>query len=250
MGTLGCLAPGRVFLGIGTGESLNEIPSIGGEWPEFKERFARLREATELMRRLWREERVTFDGEYYHTHNATIYDKPAEGIPLYIAASGALAARYAGRVADGFICTSGKKPELYAETLIPAVKEGAGKAGRDYDSIEKMIEMKVSFDTDRDRALQDTTHWAALALSSDEKTGVEDPLEMEKLADALPVERAASRWIVSADPEEQVAQIRPYLELGFTHLVFHFPGPDQERALRLYASEVLPRLGEAGGKRF
>lgn len=242
MGTLGCLAPGRVFLGIGTGESLNEIPSIGGEWPEFKERFARLREATELMRRLWTEDRVTFRGEYYQTNNATIYDKPAEGIPLYVAASGAVAARYAGRVADGFICTSGKKPELYSETLIPAVQEGAQKAGRDYDAIEKMIEMKVSYDTDLDHAMQDTTHWAALALSPDEKTGVEDPLEMEKLADALPVERAASRWIVSDDPDEQIERIKPYLALGFTHLVFHFPGEDQERHLRLYAQDVLPRL--------
>jgi coenzyme F420-dependent glucose-6-phosphate dehydrogenase len=242
MGTLGCLAPGRVFLGVGTGESLNEIPAIGCEWPEFKERFARLREAVTLMRRLWTEDRVTFDGEYYQTRNATIYDKPEEPVPLYVAASGAMAARYAGRVADGFICTSGKKPELYSETLIPAVQEGAEKAGRPAGGIELMIEMKVSFDTDRDRAMQDTKHWAALALSSDEKTGVEDPLEMERLADALPVERAASRWIVSDDPDEQVEKIKPYLELGFTHLVFHAPGPDQERFLRLYAKEVLPRL--------
>jgi len=71
---------------------------------------------------------------------------------------------------------------------------------------------------------------------------VEDPLEMEKLAAAVPLERAASRWIVSADPEEQLAQIRPYYDLGFTHLVFHAPGPDQSRFLRLYAEQVLPLL--------
>jgi coenzyme F420-dependent glucose-6-phosphate dehydrogenase len=71
---------------------------------------------------------------------------------------------------------------------------------------------------------------------------VEDPREMERLADALPLERAASRWIVSADPEEQLAQIRPYVELGFTHLVFHAPGPDQARFLRLYSQQVLPLL--------
>jgi coenzyme F420-dependent glucose-6-phosphate dehydrogenase len=242
MGTLACLAPGRVFLGVGTGESLNETPSIGVEWPEFKERFARLKEAVELMGRLWTEDRVTYHGEYYRTENATIYDKPDEPVPMYVAGAGAVAARYAGRVADGFICTSGKKPELYSETLLPAVREGADKEGRDYATIEKMIEMKVSFDTDRERALEDTRHWAALALSPEEKVGVEDPLQMEKLADALPVERAASRWIVSADPDEQVAKIKPYLDLGFTHLVFHAPGPDQERFLRLYAEEVLPRL--------
>jgi coenzyme F420-dependent glucose-6-phosphate dehydrogenase len=75
--------------------------------------------------------------------------------------------------------------------------------------------------------------------------GIEDPMELERLADALPVERAASRWIVSSDPDEQVARIQPYIDLGFTHLVFHAPGPDQERFLRLYAQEVLPRLREA-----
>jgi coenzyme F420-dependent glucose-6-phosphate dehydrogenase len=242
MGTLACLAPGRVFLGVGTGESLNETPSTGVEWPEFKERFARLKEAVDLMRLLWTEDRVTFDGEFYTTQNATIYDKPADPVPLYVAGSGAVAARYAGRVADGFICTSGKKPELYSETLLPAVAEGLEKAKRDPSQVELMIEMKVSFDSERDRALEDTRHWAALALSPEEKIGVEDPLEMEKLADALPLERAASRWIVSSDPDEQVEQIKPYLDLGFTHLVFHAPGPDQERFLRLYAKEVLPRL--------
>ena len=242
MATIAVLNPGRTILGVGTGESLNEVPATGMEWPKFKERFGRLREAIELMRRLWTEERVTFEGEYYKTANATIYDRPDEPVPIYIAAAGPTASRLAGRVGDGFICTSGKAPELYRETLLPNVQLGLDKAGRSMDDIEKTIEMKVSFDTDIDRAKQDTTHWAALALSAEEKMGVEDPLEMEKLADALPVERAASRWIVSDDPDEHIEQIAPYIELGFTHLVFHAPGPDQERFMRLYAKEVLPRI--------
>ena len=219
MGTLGELFPGRVMLGVGTGESLNEVPATGIDWPPFKVRFARLREAIELMQRLAREERVSYQGEHFRTDNATIYDRP-----------------------DGFICTSGKAPELYRDTLLPAVAEGLDKAGRSPDSIEYMIEMKVSFDTDRDRAMQDTRHWAALALSGEEKMGIEDPMEMERLADALPVERAASRWIVSDDPDEHVERMAETIELGFTHLVFHAPGPDQKRFLDLYAETVLPRL--------
>jgi len=242
MGTIAVLNPGRTILGVGTGESLNEVPATGIEWPKFKERFGRLREAIELMRRLWTEERVSFDGEYYKTANATIYDRPDEPVPIYIAAAGPTASRLAGRVGDGFICTSGKAPELYRETLLPNVQEGLDEAGRAMDEIEKTIEMKVSFDTDKERAIRDTKHWAALALSPEEKTGVEDPIEMEKLADALPIERAASRWIVSADPDEHIERIAPYIELGFRHLVFHSPGPDQERFLRLYAKEVLPRI--------
>src|SRR5258707_4670092 len=122
-GTLGAMFPGRVVLGIGTGESLNEVPATGSPWPEFKERFARLREAVTLIRKLWSEERVSFEGQYYRTENATIYDRPATMVPIYVAAAGALVAKYAGRAGDGFICTSGKGLELYNETLLPKLAE-------------------------------------------------------------------------------------------------------------------------------
>lgn len=242
MATIACLNPNRVFVGVGTGESMNEVPVLGIEWPEFKVRFGRMKEAIEIMRRLWTEDFVSFEGDYFKTHNATLYDRPSETVPLYVAASGAVASRLAGRLADGFICTSGKGRELYEETLLPAVREGADKASRDYDAIEKMIEVKVSFDRDRDRAMEDTRIWAALALPADAKMGVEDPREMERLAAELPLETAASRWIVSDDPDEHVEQIHQYVELGFTHLVFHGPGADQGRFIRSYGEEILPRL--------
>jgi coenzyme F420-dependent glucose-6-phosphate dehydrogenase len=247
-GTLGSMFPGRVILGIGTGESLNEVPSTGQPWPEFKERFARLREAVTLIRTLWREERVSFEGQYYRTEKATIYDRPETEVPIYVAAAGALVARYAGRSGDGFICTSGKKWDLYTDTLMPKVAEGLAAATepkkQPYDN---MIEVKVSFDTDAKRALEDTRHWAALALTPEEKVSVEDPVEMQRLADSLPLERAASRWIVSNDPDEQVEKIAPYVGLGFRHLVFHAPGPDQARFLKLYGEQVLPRLRKRFG---
>ncbi len=240
-GTLGAMFPGRVVLGIGTGESLNEVPATGLHWPEFKERFARLRESVTLIRRLWSEERVSFEGQYYRTENATIYDRPAEMVPIHVAAAGALVAKYTGRNADGFICTSGKKWELYTETLLPKVAEGLAESSR-AAGFDRMIEVKVSFDTDRERAMRDTRHWAALALSAEEKLSVEDPLAMEQLADALPLERAASRWIVSTDPEEHVERIGAYVGLGFRHLVFHAPGLDQVRFIELYGRDVLPKL--------
>ncbi|MCS0496224.1 glucose-6-phosphate dehydrogenase (coenzyme-F420) [Ancylobacter sp. MQZ15Z-1] len=246
-GTLGQLFPGRVVLGVGSGESLNEVPATGAPWPEMKERFARLREAVRLIKQLWSEERVSFEGEYYRTERATIYDRPERPVPIYVAGAGPMVAKFAGRVGDGFICTSGKPMELYTDTLLPNVAAGLEASGRPSDTYDRMIEMKVSFDTDKARALADTRLWAALALSPEEKMSVEDPLEMEKLADALPVERAARRWIVSDDPEEHVERIRPYVELGFNHLVFHAPGEDQERFLKLYSEQVMPRLRAAFG---
>ena len=238
--TLGCLAPGRVILGVGTGESLNEVP-VGVAWPEQAERFARLRESVGLIQQLWRGERLTIEGEYYRTANATIYDRPEEPVPVYIAASGPAAARLAGRIADGFICTSGKGAELYVDTLLPGLVEGAEKAGRDAAGIDKMIEMKVSFDTDHAQAMEDTKIWAALALTGEQKMGIHDALEMEEAAKlAEPV--AHRRWLVSADPDEHIEQIAPYLAYGFNHLVFHFPGKDQETAIKRYGELILPRL--------
>ncbi len=238
--TLGCLAPGRVILGVGTGESLNEVP-VGVAWPEQAERFARLRESVGLIQQLWRGERLTIEGDYYRTANATIYDRPEEPVPVYIAASGPAAARLAGRIADGFICTSGKGAELYVDTLLPGLVEGAEKAGRDAAGIDKMIEMKVSFDTDHAQAMEDTKIWAALALTGEQKMGIHDALEMEEAAKlAEPV--AHRRWLVSADPDEHIEQIAPYLAYGFNHLVFHFPGKDQEAAIKRYGELILPRL--------
>lgn len=239
--TLGMLFPGRVVLGVGTGEALNEA-ALGIPWPEPPERFARLKEALELIELLWREDSVTFDGQFYRTQSATIYDRPDTPVPIYIGAAGPAATRLAGRVAAGFITTSGKARELYTETLLPALAEGLEKAGRASDEVDTLMEMKVSFDHDRERALQDTRYWAPLALTPEEKMTVEDPKEMQRLADALPIERAASRWIVSTDPDEHVAKISEYLAMGFRHLVFHGPGADQERFIRLYGEEILPRL--------
>jgi coenzyme F420-dependent glucose-6-phosphate dehydrogenase len=241
--SMGCMYPGRIFLGVGSGEALNEIATgWRGEWPEFKERFARLRESVDLMRTLWTEDRVTFDGEYYSTVDASIYDRPETPIPVYVAAGGPVVARYAGRAGDGFICTSGKGMSLYTDELIPAVKEGADQANRSFDDIDRMIEIKLSYDTDADAALENTRFWAPLALSKEQKHDITDPVEMEKAADALPIEQIASRWIVGSDPDEVVAGIKQYVDAGLNHLVFHSPGQDQRRFLELFERDLAPRL--------
>ena len=238
--TLGVLAPGRVFLGVGTGEAMNETPVTGDAFPGRKERRLRLREAIGLIRELWTGERVDFEGDYYRTSKATIYDRPEEPVPIYVAASGPLAAKLAGRLGDGFICTSGKDPELY-DRLLANVVEGAEAAGRDPGEIHHMIEVKVSYDRDLEYAREACTWWAALALTPEEKEGVDDPIEMERLADAN-AERAPTRFIVSNDPEEMAAGIRHYADLGFDELILHAPGEDQARFLDQFGEDVLPLL--------
>lgn len=240
--TLACLYPGRVMLGLGTGEALNETAVTGAPWPDFKGRFARMREAVTLIRRLWSEDEVTFDGEFYRTVSATVYDKPDQPVPVYVAAGGPVVARYAGRAADGFICTSGKGMELYTDALLPAVAEGAATAGRDPAAIDKMIEIKLSYDRDPERARENCRFWAPLSLTQEQKHSVDSAQQMQRLADELPIDQVTERWIVASDPDAALAQIQPYVDAGLNHLVFHGPGHDQQRFLTQFSTDVLPRL--------
>jgi coenzyme F420-dependent glucose-6-phosphate dehydrogenase len=240
--TLGCLTPGRAFLGVGTGEALNERPATGVDMPGRKERRRRLAESIELIRRLWTEERVDFEGNWYTTVKATVYDRPEEPLPIYVAASGPLAAKLAGRVGDGFICTSGKDPALYDE-LLAKVAEGAEQAGRDAAGIRRMIEIKVSYDRDLELAFKNCEFWAALALAPEQKEGIEDPIEMERVANEN-LDRAHTRFICSNDPEEVVEKVAVYSQLGFDELVLHAPGPDQARFLGQFGEDVLPLMRE------
>jgi coenzyme F420-dependent glucose-6-phosphate dehydrogenase len=242
--TLALLNPSRVILGVGSGEALNEI-SVGlAQWPDFKERYARLRESVRLLRALWAGERVTFDGEFYRTVGATIYDRPEGGVPIYVAAGGPQMAKYAGRVGDGFICTSGKGMGLYTDSLLPAVADGVAESGRAPGDVVRMIEIKLSYAATRAEALENTRFWAPLSLSAEQKHGLDDPMAMAAAADALPIEQVASRWIVETTPEGVVDAVRPYVEAGFDHLVFHAPGHDQEGFLGSFGAEVVPRLRE------
>ncbi len=134
-------------------------------------------------------------------------------------------AKYAGRVGDGFICTSGKGMDLYTDKLLPAVEDGLEAAGRPSGDIARMIEIKLSYAPTREEALDNTRFWAPLSLSAEQKHQLDDPVEMAAAADRLPIEQVASRWIVETTPEAVVDAVRPYVDAGFDHLVFHAPGP-------------------------
>ena len=198
------------------------------------------------MRALWTEDTVSFEGDYYTLVDATIYDRPEQPVPIYVAAGGPMVARYAGRHGDGFICTSGKGMDLYTEKLVPGVEEGAAKEDRDAATIDKMIEIKISYDRDPEAARENCRFWAPLSLTAEQKHSVGSSQEMERLADELPIEQITQRWIVASDPDEAVEQIRPYVDAGLNHLVVHGPGDDQRRFLTQFSEDVLPKLRALG----
>ena len=120
------------------------------------------------------------------------------------------------------------------------------RALRDVADIDKMIEIKISYDTDPEAALENTRFWAPLSLTPEQKHSIEDPIEMEAAADALPIEQVAKRWIVASDPDDAVEQVKAYVDAGLNHLVFHAPGHDQRRFLELFEKDLAPRLRKLG----
>ena len=243
--TLGCLTPGRVFLGVGTGEAMNETPVTGGAFPGRKERRLRLAEAIQLIRRLWSEERVDFDGEL-------LRDQARDGLRPPRAARADLrrgvgaAGREARRPRRRRLHLHERKGPGAIRGAARQRRGGAEQAGRDPAALRRMIEIKVSYDRDRERAFANTHWWAALALTPEQKEGVEDPVEMERLADAN-LDRAHTRFICSDDPEEVVEAIGRYTALGFDELVMHGPGEDQPRFIEQFAADVLPLLRSGEG---
>ncbi len=105
-----------------------------------------------------------------------------------------------------------------------------------------MIEIKISYDRDHDRALENCRFWAPLSLTPEQKHSMDSAAEMERLADELPIEQVAQRWIVTSDADEAVELVRPYVDAGLNHLVVHGPGHDQERFLTQFSEDVLPKL--------
>jgi len=154
--TLGAMYPGRVHLAIGTGEAMNEVP-LGYEWPPYPERRKRLIDACEIISRLWDGGFLDYDGHYWTTNSLNLYTLPDERVPLYVAGNGPKSTRVAGRYADGFLTLVDN--ERYAETLVPALEDGADEAGRDPDSITRTKQLLVSYDKSRERALDSVGFW-------------------------------------------------------------------------------------------
>jgi coenzyme F420-dependent glucose-6-phosphate dehydrogenase len=238
--TLGAMYPGRVFLGIGTGEALNEIP-VGMGWPSFKERSKRLEEAAQIIRLLWTTEWVTFNGKYFKLRKANLYTKPPRPVPLYIAASGPTVARIAGKYADGFI-TLPFPEDHYRNVLFPEMEKGAREKGRDPSKIEKIMEMQVSYDEEYPKAVQAARWWAPTVMPVFFKYGISDPREIEAHGNLISEEGLKTGWFISADLDEHIREIERYVKLGFTNIHIQSSSPDEKKFIKTFGTKVLPYI--------
>jgi coenzyme F420-dependent glucose-6-phosphate dehydrogenase len=230
----------RVILGLGTGEAMNEIP-LGFSWPPLPERRARLVEAVTIMKRLWTEEFVNFEGKYYNLHDANLYMHA--DVPIYLAGFGPKMARLAGKQADGVI-TVIKPLEYTKNVLFPAIEEGARSSGRSPDEITKVIELDVAYDEDYDKALSSARCLAPTLVPDVFNKPYGDPRKLELLGKDVTDKEIAQAYLVGISPDEQIARIEEAFRTGFDHVYIWSVGPDEEKFIKMYKQKVLPYFGK------
>lgn len=238
--TMGNMYPGRITLGLGSGEGMNEIP-LGFDWPPLPDRITRLEEAITIIRKLWDEEWVTYAGKYWKLKKARLYTRPPKPIPLFLAAMGPKMARLAGEKADGMI-TLKFEEDFYKETLFPQLERGAKNAGRDYKKIEKAVELWVSYDEDYDRAMQATKFWGAQMLPFIFKYGISDPREIESYGQLVGEEQIDKAWCISPDTEAHIKFLQKHAKLGFNKIYVLSSSPNMQKTIEVYGKEVLPHV--------
>lgn len=236
--TLSMLAPGRVFLGVGSGEALNETAATG-HWGNYEERAGRLTEAVELIRQLWSGEWVNFAGQYYQVPQTKLYDPPKHPIPIYIAASGPKSMRLAGIHGDGLITDSERALQ---QDLRQAFDEGARSVGKNPDTMPVLAEHMVIVGDEND-ARAGAKLWNFLPNSWSKYVNVEDPREIEHEAQQdVPLEKVYGKWPISRDPQVHIGAIQKLIDGGVTQIYVHSPQPDQQAVIDYYGREVLPKL--------
>jgi coenzyme F420-dependent glucose-6-phosphate dehydrogenase len=238
--TLGVMFPNRVFLGVGRGEALNEVPA-GNPWPSNLERLQRLKEAIHLIKKLWTEEWVNFRGQYYWVKDSNLYTRPERPIPIYIAGLKPQSAQLAGEEGDGFI-TNELDVEFIKNKLLPAVKEGTRRSGKDYDSLEKILFIPASYDEDLQKALQSIRFWRGAMIKAFFEVDVHDPRIIEENAQVIGDDTLQEKLLVISNAEEGIKKLKKYTDLGFNEIVLTNSSPNREKLINLIAEKIAPEF--------
>lgn len=233
--SLSLLYPGRIFLGVGSGEALNERAATG-VWPKWQERWDRLIEAITIIRQLWTGEQVSFKGKYY-TVNAKLYNPPPKPIPLLTAANGQKSMRLAGIHGDGLI----SDPESW-QKWGSHWKDGAREAGKDPATMPVFIEQYVVVG-DQQAAQQPAELWRFGPKAWNNLFDVESPVTIQqKAAQSTPISKVLESWVVSPDPQDHIKKMASLFESGVTIINVHAPQQDQTKVLDFYGKQVLPKF--------
>jgi coenzyme F420-dependent glucose-6-phosphate dehydrogenase len=228
--TSAAMMPGRFFLGVGTGENLNEH-ILGDRWPAPDERLEMLEEAVEVLRVLWHGGYQTHRGKHYTVENARIYTLPEEPPPIAVAASQSQAAELAGRVGDALVSVA---PD---EEVVQAFESAGGKGKPRYGQIHVCV-------ADSEENAKRTAHewWPNAGLEGPLSQELALPAHFEAAAEMVSPDDVAEKVICGADPDRHLEEIKKYEDAGFDHVYVHQVGPDQDAFFELYRREIIAKV--------
>ncbi len=241
--TLGALFPGRAWLGIGSGEALNEHIT-GQYWPEAPERIERMFEAVEIIRKLFVASRagrdVRHSGTFFRMEATRLWTMPEVAPEICIATAGPQTARRAGRVADGLVTTPAAAERL--EALLSRFSEGAREAGRDPGRLRRIVQLHLSWaPTDEEALSHAVASWPQAGLRFS-RSDVRSPFEFEQIARLVRPEDVATGIVASADPDVHRAAIQRYVDLGFDRIYLHNVAPGQDEWIDVFGRDVIPKV--------
>jgi coenzyme F420-dependent glucose-6-phosphate dehydrogenase len=236
--TLEFLAPGRAFLGVGSGEAMNEVPA-GMDWPSPGEQLERTEEALTVITRLLRGERVDFDGRYFKAKDAVLYSLPKRRVPVYLSAFHEGAAELAGRLADGIWTLA---DPMQAPKIIAAYRESCEQAQREPGEI--ILHGVFSVADSDEHALEQAREWKGTMVDEHYTEPIVDPGEIYRQGESEVSDSKFTKQIIaSSDPSQHVRRIKLLEKLGATKMaLMNVSGDDPHAAIRVYGESVLPEL--------
>jgi coenzyme F420-dependent glucose-6-phosphate dehydrogenase len=237
--TLGAMYPGRFWLGLGAGEALNEHV-IGGEWPEIGIRSAMLFEAIEVINKLFTGNVVKHDGEYFTLESAKLYTRPEQPVPIYVATAGPINAKRTGKNADGII-TVGAADEKIG-MLWDKFADGAREAGKDPDTMPKLLQIHVSWAKSLAEAEEQAVREWPNGGMAFPKQDIRNPEDFANIAKLVRPEHFTNRVLISAELDEHAAHLQKFVDMGFDEIHVHNVGRNQAEFIKAFGDKVLPQL--------
>jgi G6PDH family F420-dependent oxidoreductase len=228
--TAGQLLEGRFFLGVGTGENLNEHV-VGLGWPQIRIRQAMLEEAVQIIRFLWEGDNTSYYGEYFTVEDARIYSLPETLPAIYVAASGTRSAGIAGRIGDGFISTAP------GQDLVQMFERSGGRGKPKYGQMTVCVAK-----TEKEALDIAMKWWPTSAIPGQFSQEARVPVYFQQQSKLVTPDDIRKQYVLGSDPEKHLTEIQNYLDAGFDHIYVHQIGPDQERFFNFYEKEIFPRV--------
>lgn len=241
--TLAAMYPGRHWLGLGSGEALNEH-IVGQYWPEAPERINRMFEAIDIIKKLFHASKngkdVKHRGQFYTLESTRLWTMPDVPPEILVATAGPVTAKRAGKHADGLITVGAPLEKI--DMLFGKFADGAREVGRDPDTMPKVLQIHMSWAATDEEALTNAmTEWPNGGMKFP-KADIRSPFEFEQIAKLVRPEDFTGRMVISSDPDEHRAHIQKFVDLGFDRIYLHNVGRNQEDWIKVFGSEVLPKL--------